>query len=273
MDDSEAPYYTVAFESDGREKQTTEGHLSHAPKQQLQPQAPPVPNPAVAVASAAAAMAADVEYPNIAYPKLSRLTLARFAHLSSICVIPTYAFHRPAKSIPSTAFVPHPEATPPPAPESFKPPPPPVRTQAPPPTAPTPPTATSTPPIRPSVAPPRQGLPAAPPIRNEKAPNWQPTINHPSQHPSSGGGSRGNTGNQYGSTGSSNDPGLHAAIQASLKEKRSTDDHRTRLQRNLAAQGFVEKPVPGDNNCQFHALADQLAYSGWKGWQVSPATR
>jgi len=40
------------------------------------------------------------------------------------------------------------------------------------------------------------------------------------------------------------------------------------LQRNLASQGYLEKPVPGDNNCQFHALADQLAYTNWPGWKA-----
>ena len=36
------------------------------------------------------------------------------------------------------------------------------------------------------------------------------------------------------------------------------------IQRNLARKGFKEQPVPGDNNCQFHALARQLE-------QVQPA--
>lgn len=30
-------------------------------------------------------------------------------------------------------------------------------------------------------------------------------------------------------------------------------------------RGFVEHPVPGDNNCQFHALVDQLAQNGVAG--------
>ena len=52
-------------------------------------------------------------------------------------------------------------------------------------------------------------------------------------------------------------------------------DHRSRLQRHMAVRGFQIKDVPGDNNCQFHALADQLeqvaghrrvgAIGGWVG--------
>ena len=34
----------------------------------------------------------------------------------------------------------------------------------------------------------------------------------------------------------------------------------------MAVRGFQIKDVPGDNNCQFHALADQLALAGIGGW-------
>ena len=35
-------------------------------------------------------------------------------------------------------------------------------------------------------------------------------------------------------------------------------DARSKLAHHLALRGFKIKDVPGDNNCQFHALADQL---------------
>ena len=43
-------------------------------------------------------------------------------------------------------------------------------------------------------------------------------------------------------------------------------DHRSRLQRHMAVRGFQIKDVPGDNNCQFHALADQLEQVGVSGF-------
>ena len=52
--------------------------------------------------------------------------------------------------------------------------------------------------------------------------------------------------------------GLEQAIAASLEDKESIEEARMRLQRALAQWGFVERPVPGDNNCQFHAVRDQL---------------
>jgi hypothetical protein len=42
----------------------------------------------------------------------------------------------------------------------------------------------------------------------------------------------------------------------------TTQDQRVRLQHHLALRGFVEQPVPGDGNCQFHALVDQLRQNG-----------
>ena len=42
--------------------------------------------------------------------------------------------------------------------------------------------------------------------------------------------------------------------------------HRERLQRHMALRGFRIKDVPGDNNCQFHALADQLEQVGVSGF-------
>ena len=41
-------------------------------------------------------------------------------------------------------------------------------------------------------------------------------------------------------------------------EKRLPQDPRSRLARHLGVRGFKIKDVPGDNNCQFHAIADQL---------------
>ena len=41
---------------------------------------------------------------------------------------------------------------------------------------------------------------------------------------------------------------------------------RSRLNRHLQIRGFTIKDVPGDNNCQFHAVADQLEQVGITGW-------
>ena len=43
-----------------------------------------------------------------------------------------------------------------------------------------------------------------------------------------------------------------------LKCDQEPQDNRSRLTRHLFIHGFTIKNVPGDNNCQFHALADQL---------------
>lgn len=45
----------------------------------------------------------------------------------------------------------------------------------------------------------------------------------------------------------------------------TTQDQRLRLRHHLELRGFVEQPVPGDGNCQFHALVDQLAQNGVVG--------
>lgn len=45
-------------------------------------------------------------------------------------------------------------------------------------------------------------------------------------------------------------------------------DARSRLTRHLAMRGFRIMDVPGDNNCQFHALADQLQQLGVTGWSA-----
>lgn len=42
----------------------------------------------------------------------------------------------------------------------------------------------------------------------------------------------------------------------------TTQDQRLRLRHHLELRGFVEEPVPGDGNCQFHALVDQLQQNG-----------
>jgi hypothetical protein len=44
-----------------------------------------------------------------------------------------------------------------------------------------------------------------------------------------------------------------------------TSNHRRRLHHHLALRGFVEEPVPGDGDCQFHALVDQLQQNGVTG--------
>ncbi|KAL3910610.1 MAG: hypothetical protein SGPRY_008997, partial [Prymnesium sp.] len=43
-------------------------------------------------------------------------------------------------------------------------------------------------------------------------------------------------------------------------------DAKSKLAHHLALRGFKIKDVPGDNNCQFHALADQLEQVGISGW-------
>jgi len=52
-------------------------------------------------------------------------------------------------------------------------------------------------------------------------------------------------------------------------ESKGPQDHRSRLNRHLALRGFHAKDVPGDNNCQFHALADQLSQVGISGWSAT----
>lgn len=61
---------------------------------------------------------------------------------------------------------------------------------------------------------------------------------------------------------------LERAIAASLEEANSVDEARFRLQKNLDQWGYQEYAVPGDNNCQFHAVADQLDQNGDKGWHA-----
>jgi len=57
-------------------------------------------------------------------------------------------------------------------------------------------------------------------------------------------------------------PGLRQQIAESLNHARDTDRNqriqRRKLQSNLARFDLKEVDVPGDNNCQFHALVDQL---------------
>ena len=60
-----------------------------------------------------------------------------------------------------------------------------------------------------------------------------------------------------------------AAKVAPLKARKKGNepqDPRSRLTRHLKTRGFTIKDVPGDNNCQFHALADQLSLAGVSGW-------
>jgi hypothetical protein len=42
----------------------------------------------------------------------------------------------------------------------------------------------------------------------------------------------------------------------------TTTDPHVQLLHHLALRGFVEEPVAGDGNCQFHALVDQLGQNG-----------
>ena len=57
-------------------------------------------------------------------------------------------------------------------------------------------------------------------------------------------------------------------IKERLPPINQPQDHRSRLQRHMAVRGFQIKDVPGDNNCQFHALADQLEQVGIGGWNA-----
>lgn len=59
---------------------------------------------------------------------------------------------------------------------------------------------------------------------------------------------------------------MSRAIAASLQDQQVVNKKKDTLARNLARRGFREQPVPGDNNCQFHALAKQLAQNGMPGW-------
>merc|ERR1712028_149428 len=61
---------------------------------------------------------------------------------------------------------------------------------------------------------------------------------------------------------------MELAIQLSLADQRGVNTKKDTLERNLARKGFKEQPVPGDNNCQFHALARQLEQNGQPGWNA-----
>ena len=61
------------------------------------------------------------------------------------------------------------------------------------------------------------------------------------------------------------------ALRARVKARKGSasegpQDPRSRLNRHLRVRGFEIKDVPGDNNCQFHAVADQLQQVGQQGW-------
>ena len=60
--------------------------------------------------------------------------------------------------------------------------------------------------------------------------------------------------------------GAGVAIQPRKRAESGPQDPRSRLTRHLQTRGFKIKDVPGDNNCQFHALADQLQLAGVPGW-------
>lgn len=51
--------------------------------------------------------------------------------------------------------------------------------------------------------------------------------------------------------------------------KHEPQDHASRLQQHLAIAGYEIKRVPGDNNCQFHAVVDQLEQVDISGWDAA----
>mmetsp|Transcript_3188 Transcript_3188/g.6862 ORF Transcript_3188/g.6862 Transcript_3188/m.6862 type:complete len:506 (+) Transcript_3188:1175-2692(+) len=65
------------------------------------------------------------------------------------------------------------------------------------------------------------------------------------------------------------------ALRQRVKARQAKDnaslpqDPQSRLDRHLRMRGFRIKDVPGDNNCQFHAISDQLEMVGIKGWTAS----
>lgn len=61
----------------------------------------------------------------------------------------------------------------------------------------------------------------------------------------------------------------HVRARQKAAEAALPQDPRSRLSRHLQKRGFRIQDVPGDNNCQFHAIADQLAQSGVPGWDAT----
>jgi len=59
---------------------------------------------------------------------------------------------------------------------------------------------------------------------------------------------------------------LRQRVKARETLNKKPMDARSKLSHHLALRGFKIKDVPGDNNCQFHALADQLQQVGITGW-------
>ena len=53
------------------------------------------------------------------------------------------------------------------------------------------------------------------------------------------------------------------AIQESKREAEAREARRKCLHDQLERWGYVEREVPDDNNCQFHAIADQLNIDGY----------
>ena len=82
----------------------------------------------------------------------------------------------------------------------------------------------------------------------------------------------GGTGGGAGGGGAGAAAGGGASGAGAIKPRRRVDtgpqDPRSRLTRHLQMRGFTIKDVPGDNNCQFHALADQLQLAGVPGWSA-----
>ena len=54
------------------------------------------------------------------------------------------------------------------------------------------------------------------------------------------------------------DEAVERAIEESRKAWEIAEARRKCLYGQLERWGYVERPVPDDNNCQFHAIADQL---------------
>ena len=51
-----------------------------------------------------------------------------------------------------------------------------------------------------------------------------------------------------------------------MREANTVEAQKARLKNNFSLWGLETFDVPGDNNCQFHAVSDQLSQNGVKGW-------
>lgn len=55
---------------------------------------------------------------------------------------------------------------------------------------------------------------------------------------------------------------IERAIEESLLHAKEVAAQHEQLKRNMTTWGYQEIEVPGDNNCQFHAIVDQLTRYG-----------